>query len=438
MIRLIYTAALALMLTGPIATPLAAAVDITPVTSPSGHEAWLVEEHSIPFVSIEVIFTGGASIDPEGQSGAVSLMTALLNEGAGDLNAQDYAAALEALAGSVSFTAGRDSVSMSIRALSENRDQVIDLAILALTDPHFESQSLERVRGQMVASLESDARDPNTIAQHNFAALGYAGHPYARPSDGTADSVAALSLDAILHAHQTAFTSDLAYVGAAGDITAAELGAITDRILDQLPQSTATLPEYQAFDAEPGITVIDFPGPQSVIQFGHAGMHYDDDDFMAAYLINTVFGGGGFSSRLMTQIREERGLTYGIYTSLASSRFGDSYVGRFSTANASAAEAIELVRAQYEWLANGGITQEDLDRAQTYLTGAYALRFDGNASIANIMASMQFQDYPLDYVNIRNDLVRAVTLEDIQRVAAQLAQPEALHFVVVGQPEGLE
>lgn len=427
------TLALALSFAAP-----ALAIDIEDVTSPAGHEAWLVEEHSIPFVSIEVVFTGGASLDPEGKAGAVSLMTSLLSEGAGDLDAQGYAAALEALAGSVSFEAGRDSVSMTIRALTENRDQVVDLALMALTDAQFSHMSLDRVRAQTIASLERAARNPSTIAQETYSRLGFTGHPYATPTDGTAATVGALTLDDILAAHRAAFTSDRIVVGAAGDITGPELAAIIDRIAEGLPAAERPLPEYRVFDAAPGVTVVPFDGPQSVIQFGHGGMDADDPDFMAAFVMNEIFGGGGFNSRLMAEIREARGLTYGIYTSLASSQFGDSYVGRFSTGNETAAEAIDLVREQFRWLADGGITQQDLERIQTYMTGAYPLRFDGNESIARILASMQFQGYPLNYVNIRNDLVRAVTLEDIQRVAQRLAQPDALHFVVVGQPAGVE
>ena len=433
MIRFLAAFALVLGLALP-----ALAIDIDEVTSPEGRNAWLVEEHSIPFVSIEVVFTGGSVLDPAGKAGAVSLMTSLLTEGAGDLDAQAFAAALESLAGSVSFEAGRDSVSMTIRALSENRDQVIDLAMLALSEPQFSSMSLDRVRAQTIASLERAALNPNTIAQETYARLGYAGHPYATPSDGTPATVGALTLDDILAAHRSAFTADRIVVGAAGDITAAELGAILDRIAGALPESDRALPDYRVYDAPPGVTVVSFDGPQSVIQFGHAGMNADDPDFMPAFVMNEIFGGGGFGSRLMSEIREARGLTYGIYTSLASYQYGDSYVGRFSTGNENAAEAIDLVRQQFQWLADGGITQEDLERIQTYLTGAYPLRFDGNESIARILASMQFQHYPLNYVNIRNDLVRAVTLDDIQRVAGRLAQPEALHFVVVGQPVGVE
>jgi len=430
--RFVLTLGLAFALASP-----AVAIDIQDVTSPEGRTAWLVEEHSIPIVSIEVVFTGGASVDPQGRAGAVSLMTSLLNEGAGDLDALGYASALEELAGTVSFESGRDQVTLSIRALSENRDAVIDLAILALTEATFDAQSIERVRAQMVAYLERTTRDPDTIAGQTYSALGYSGHAYSFPSDGTPDTIASLSRDDILTAYRAAFPSDLAYVAAAGDLTAQELGEITDRILGDLHEASTALPDYQSFSAEPGVTVVDHPSPQSVIQFGHAGMPWDDDDFMAAYLMNAIMGGGGFNSRLMEEIREKRGLTYGIYTSVASNRFGDTYVGRFSTANETAGEAIDLVREQFEWLANGGITQEDLDRAQTYLTGAYPLRFDGNNSIAHILASMQFQSFPLNYVNVRNDLVRAVTLADIHRVSTRLAQPGALHFVVVGQPQGL-
>lgn len=415
-----------------------AAIEITEVTSPGGHTGWLVQDTSIPFASIEVIFTGGSVRDAPAQAGAVSLMTSLLTEGAGGMDAQAYAAAVEALAGSISFDARRDSVSMSLRALSENREQVVELALLALMEPHFDQISLERVRAQTVASLQRAARNPDTLAQRAFSQAGFAGHPYAQAVSGTADTVAALTLDAILEAHQAAFTRDLVYFGAAGDISPQEFGAFMDRVLGDLPPMHSELPDYRSFAAEPGVTVIDFDGPQASVQFGHGGLRWDDEDFMAAFVLNEIFGGGGFGSRLMRELRETRGLTYGVYTGLNSGRFGDSFGGRFSTANASVGEAVALVREQFEWLANDGVTQEDLERIQTYLTGAYPLRFDGNEAIAGILASMQFNGFPLDYINVRNDLVRAVTLDDIHRVARRLAQPDALHFVVVGQPEGLE
>ncbi len=420
------------------ATPLHAEIDIRPVTSEAGFTAWLVEERSIPFVAIEVIFPGGAVLDADNRLGATSLMTELLSEGAGDLDAQGFAAAIEATAGSVRFDAGRDSVSLRIRALSENRDEVMALARLALTEPRFDEAALERVRAQTIASLERDARNPNTIASRAFNELAFEGHPYARPTDGTPESVAALSRDDILAAHQAALTRDRVLVGAAGDISAEELAALMDALLGDLPEATVPLPDYAEFTAPGGITVIEHPGPQSVIAFGHAGIRRDDPDFMAAFVMNEIFGGGRFGTRLMREMRTVRGLTYGIGTSVATAQHGDSFQGRVSTDNARAGEMVTLLRAEWDWLANGGITEADLDRVQTYLTGAYPLRFDGNASIAGILASMQFQGFDIDYVNVRNNLVRAVTIEDIHRVAERMIDPESLHFVIVGQPQGLE
>ena len=419
-------------------TPLQAEIDIQPVETEAGFSAWLVEERSIPFVAIEVIFPGGAVLDTEETLGATPLMTALLGEGAGDLDAQGFAAAVEATAGSIRFDAGRDSVSLRIRALTENRDEVLELARQALTQPRFDETALERVRAQTIASLERGARDPNTIAARTFNEQAFDGHPYARPTDGTPETVAALSRDDILAAHQTTLTRDRVIVGAAGDISAEELAAVLDALLGDLPAASAELPDYAEFTAPGGITVIDHPGPQSVIAFGHAGIRRDDPDFMAAFVMNEIFGGGRFGTRLMRELREIRGLTYGVGSSVATAQHGDSFQGRLSTDNARVGEVVELLRSEWEWLAEGGITQADLERVQTYLTGAYPLRFDGNASIAGILASMQFQGFDIDYVNIRNDLVRAVTLEDIHRVAERIIDPEGLHFVIVGQPQGLD
>jgi len=434
MIHYLRIAAVALV----VATPLHAEIDIQPVETEAGSRAWLVEERSIPFVAIELVFPGGSVLDADDALGATSLMTELLGEGAGDLDTQGFAAAVEATAGSVSFSAGRDSVSLSIRALTENRDEVLALARLALTDPRFDEAALERVRAQTIAGLERDLRNPNTIAARAFNELAFDGHPYSRPPDGTPETVAALTRDDIQAAHQAALTRDRVLVGAAGDISAEELATILDDLLADLPEATVDLPDYAEFTAPGGVTVIEYPGPQSVIAFGHGGITRDDDDFMAAFVMNEIFGGGRFGTRLMRELREIRGLTYGVGTSVATGQHGDSFQGRLSTDNARVGEVVSLLRDEWQLLAEGGITQADLERVQTYLTGAYPLRFDGNASIASILASMQFQGFDIDYVNVRNDLVRDVTLEDIHRVAERLIDPEALHFVIVGQPQGLE
>ncbi|NBB96915.1 MAG: insulinase family protein [Alphaproteobacteria bacterium] len=420
-----------------VASPLRAEVEITPVTSPGGLDAWLVEEHAIPFVAVDLVFEGGAALDPDDALGATALMAALLDEGAGALDAQGFAIRSEELAARISFDAGRDTVSVSAQFLTETAPEAIALLNTALTRPRFDADAVERVRGQMVASLRRDALDPNRMASRAFAENAYPGHPYARPSDGTPDSVAALTRDDLVRAHTGAIARDRVHIGVAGDIDAATLAPLLDALFKGVPETGAPLPPHATFAAEPGLTQVPFDGPQSVIAFGHRGIARDDPDFLTAFVVNEIIGGGRFGTRLMTELREKRGLTYGVGAFLASGFLGESYQGRLSASNSDVGTVMDLIRAEWAKLARDGVTAEELERIQTYLTGAYPLRFDGNGAIAGMMASMQFQGFGIDYVNTRNDMVAGVTLDDANAMAKRLYQPDALHFVVVGQPEGI-
>lgn len=420
-----------------IGLPLRAEVEITPVTTPSGLTVWLVEERSIPFVALELIFAGGATVERDDQVGVVNLMTSLLSQGAGDLDAQAYAARAEELAARLSFSSGRDSVLVSARFLTEDAGSAIDHLRLALTDPRFDEDAIARERGQVLAQLRRDQLEPNALASRAFARAAFGAHPYGREANGTPETVATLDREALLAAHQGAIARDRVYIGAAGDISPQELGVLVDRLFEGIPASGWPIPERAEFLAEPGLEIIPFGGPQSVVAFGHDGIARDDPEFLTAFVVNEIFGGGRFGTRLMRSLREERGLTYGIGAFLSSGALGESYQGRLSTDNANVEIVIELLREEWARMGRDGVSEEELDRIKTYLTGAYPLRFDGNASIASIMASMQYQGFDVDYVNIRNDLIEALTLEDVNDLAARLFDPEALFFVVVGQPVGL-
>jgi zinc protease len=417
---------------------LARAIDIQEVTSPSGIEAWLVEDTSIPFVAIEIWFEGGASLDAPDARGAVHLMTALLEEGAEDMDARAFAEATEGLAASFEFDTFRDAVTVSARMLTENRDAAADLLRAALVSPRFDADAVERVRGQVLAGIEGDARDPDEIATRVFNELAWGDHPYGSALEGTRESVTALTREDLEEAHRAVLARDRVVVGAAGDISAEELGRLIDSILADLPAEGAPMPTEAEYQLPPGTTVVEFPSPQSVAIFGHEGIERDDPDFFPAFVLTQVLGGGNFRSRLMQEVRVERGLTYGIYAFLGTAEYGQTMSGRFSSSNELVAEAIDVTRAQWADVARNGITEEELEAAQRYLTGAYPLRFDGNGRIAGILAGMQADGMPVDYIATRNDKVEAVTLEDVERVAARLLQPEGLHFVVVGRPEGLE
>jgi len=432
MIRLILAFALTI-----VALP-ARAIDIQEVTSPGGIDAWLVQESSIPFVAIEIIFEGGATLDLPGKRGATNLMMALLEEGSGDLDARGFQEALEGLAASFGFEANDDSVSVSAVFLTENRDEAMALLRDALISPNFDDDAIERVRGQVQAILRSDARSPNSIARAAFDAAAYGDHPYGTSLSGTAETVAGLTRADLFDAHRNALVKGRVHVGAAGDISAAELGALIDDLLGALPEDGPDMPERVEFGLSGGTTVVPFETPQSVALFGHAGIERDDDDFFAAFLLNEILGGGGLESRLMREVREKRGLTYGVYSYLVPKDLTEAYLGQVASANGRIAEAITVIRDQWALLTSEGVSVEELEKAKTYLTGAYPLRFDGNADIAGILVGMQYVGLGTEYVVNRNDLLNAVTLDDVNRVARELLNPEGLHFVVVGQPVGLE
>ena len=419
------------------ATPLFAEVAIQPVTSPGGITAWLVEDHNIPFTALEIRFQGGTSLDRAGKGGAVNLMTGLIEEGTGDLDSQGFAEARDALAADLSFRPSTDSIAVSARFLTENRDKSIDLLRAALVAPRFDEPSLERVRGQVLSGLRSDAKDPSAIAGKIFDNLAFADHPYATSGDGTEDSVNALTRDDILAAHSDAIARDRVFVAAVGDISAADLGVLLDHLLGDLPAKGAPLPSRAQFTLKGGVTVEDFPTPQAVVMFGQEGIKRNDPDFFAAFILNEILGGDRFTARLMTELREKRGLTYGVGTTLLPMDQAELYMGQFSTANATAAQAVQLVRDEWAKMLTDGVSDAELAAAKTYLTGSYPLRFDGNGPIANLLVGMQMQGLPIDYSASRNDKINGVTRADIARVAKRLLHPDALHFVVVGQPEGL-
>ena len=416
----------------------ARAVEIQEVTSPGGIEAWLVEESSIPFLSLEIRFLGGSALDVAGKRGAINLMTALIEEGAADLDATAFAEARDGLAASFRFNVYNDALSVSVRVLTENRDEAVDLLREALVNPRFDGDAIERVRNQVISSIRSQATDPNWVAGQAFNAMVYGDHPYATDQDGTLESVSALTREDIVTAHQNALARDRVFVGASGDISAEDLGLLLDRLLGELPATGAKMPGKADPTVAGGITVLPFATPQSVAFFGHTGIPRDDPDFFAAFVANEIFGGSGLQSRLSEEVREERGLTYGIGSYLVNYDHADMLLGQFASANNRVSEAIDVVKAEWGRIAEEGVTAEELARAKTYLTGAYPLRFDGNGPIARILVGMQTTGLTPSYITSRNELVEAVTLEDIRRVTKRLYLPEKLHFVVVGQPEGLE
>lgn len=431
--------ALATLVFVTLASLPARAIEIQEITSPGGIKAWLVEDHSIPFTALSLMFRGGASLDAPGKRGQMSLMTALLEEGAGEMDSVQYAEAVEGLGAQNRFDVGDDALTVNARMLTENRDQAAELLRQALAEPRFDPDAVERVRAQLQAVIRSEATSPNAIASKELARLAWGEHPYATSINGTRETVAALTRDDLVAAKDRILARDRVVVAAAGDITAEELGKLIDAVLGGLPeQGSAPLPDRARLQLTGGVTVIDWDSPQTVVSFAQPGLPMSDPDYFAAFVADHILGGGGFSSRLMDEIREKRGLTYGVSTGLANGVYGETWQGGMASANDKVAEAVGLIRQEWDRFAKGGVTEKELADAKTYLTGEYALRFDGNGKIAGILAGMQLIGLPADYVNTRNGKIEAVTAADVQRVAQRLLHSDQIRFVLVGRPEGID
>jgi zinc protease len=416
-----------------------AAAKVERVVSPGGIEAYLLREASIPFLSLSLHFRGGAALDPVGEEGLAYMVSGLLDEGAGDLDSQAFRTELEDRAIRLSFDAGRDEFTGRLKTLTRHRARAFELLRLALTEPRFDAEPVERIRNQVQADLRRRAEDPEYLAGLTWFATAFAEHPYGRPVQGSVESVAAIATADLRRFVADRLARDNLVVGVAGDVTAAELGPLLDRAFGDLPAHSAPYRlEERAAPAEARTVVLRRDVPQSQVLFGQQGLARDDPDFYAGYVANHVLGGGGFTSRLTEEVREKRGLAYSVYSYLYPLEFGPLWLGGLGTANAAVGQAVEVVRAQLARMAAGEISQAALDDAKTYLTGSFPLRLTSNDAIAGTLVAMQVDDLGLDYLERRNDYIEAVTLADVRRAAARLYHPERLLVVVVGEPEGLQ
>jgi zinc protease len=420
------------------ATPAAAkgsGMKIQEVTSPGGIRAWLVEGHANPLIAMRFAFRGGASQDEPGKEGVAYFVTAMMDEGAGDLDSTAFQEREQGLAMRMDFDAGRDVMLGSLQTLTENKGKVFDLLRLAMAQPRFDQDALERVRAQILAGLKFDENDPETVASIAWDKLAFHNHPYGRPVKGTTQSISAITTDDLHDYVRRVFARDKLSISVVGDIDAEELGKALDKIFGDLPEKSDLSPVADANPTQgPKREVIVMDVPQSVAQFGLRGVARHDEDFIPAYVLNYIVGGGGFSSRLMEEVREKRGLAYSVYSNLYPYQHGSVFIGNVATKNEALGRSLIVIQDELGRLADEGPSQEELDSAKAYLTGAYALRFESSTSIASQLLWIQIEDLGIDYVSKRNALVEAVTMGDIKRVAKRLLAPDRLLTTIVGRP----
>ena len=415
------------------------ATAIEEVSSPSGIKAWLVRDHSIPLTSVRFIFRGsGAISDPHGKAGRASMVSALLDEGAGTLQSQVFQKELQDRSIVLSFIADKDFFGGTLKVLNKYRARGVRLASLALAAPRFDPIAVNRIRGQIVTSLKARSARPDYKARREWSRVIYNSHPYARPVIGTQKSVTNIRSSDLHSFVKGNLTLDRLHVSIVGDIGVEEVKSLLDKMFGNLPRrGKQTEFGVARIPAKGAVYVFSKPVPQSVVLFGHRGISRKDPNFYTAYVINHILGGGSFTSRLYNSVREERGLAYSVSTHLSVRRHAPLIVGQLSTSNDKVAEALRLVRSEWRKMATNGVGQETLKNAKSFINGSFALQFSSSDRIANLLTNLQYYDLSPSYLRKRREYINSVSRNDIQKFAQKFLNVDGLTFIVVGQPTGL-
>lgn len=411
--------------------PVQAAVKIQDVTSENGISAWLVEDYTVPIITVRFAFKGGSTQDPDGKDGLATLISGLFDEGAGELDADAFQEKLDEVGAEMGFEATSDAIYGEMRMLADAKDEALDLLRLALTSPRFDQEPVDRIRGQIATRIQRDMRDPNALGREKFSQALYGDHPYARPSDGTLETLGSITPDDLKAFHGRLFARSNISIAVVGAIDAETLGKELDRVFGELPEQAEIAPVPYVSPKLDQQVDYEYALPQSSIQLVYPGLRRDDPAFFDAFIMNHILGGGTFSSRLFNEVREKRGLTYGIGSGLITSDFSDSLFIGTSTRADRVGEALKVIREEVSRMAQEGPTEEELAKAKTYLIGAYPINnLDSSSAVARTLVELQKEKRGIDYIDKRVGLIEAVTLEGVKVAAQRLLQTEPAILVV--------
>jgi zinc protease len=431
--RVAWVFAACLAMTPLMSTSSHAAAKIQRLISPGGIEAWFVQDATVPLIAMEYGFGGGATQDPADKPGVGNMVADLIDEGSGDLDSRTFHERLDRRAIELSFNVTRDYFRGSLRMLKDNKDEAFDLLRMSLTSAHFEGADVERIRAQIISGLRRDTSNPTALASRKFLEIAFGDHPYGRQSTGTLDSVPTIDIADLKDYVRRVLAKDTLRIAVVGDIDATALGKLLDQTFGGLPAKASLTPVADVEAARPPQRAfIPLDVPQTVVTFGGPGIKRNDPNFMAGYVVNHILGGGTLSSRLYHEVREKRGLAYSVYDALLWMDHSAVFVGNTGTRADRAGETVDAVNKEIRRMAEDGPTQQELDEAKSYLKGSQMLSLDTSSKLASALLQYQLDRLPIDYIEKRNAVVDAVTLDDARK-AAQRLWGQGLLTVIVGR-----
>lgn len=408
-----------------IGTSSSFAVNIQTVTSAKGIKALLVEDYTVPIISLSLSFKGGASQDPENKEGLLRLLSSMMDEGAGPYDNKQFQARAEELGIDLGFGAGRDAFTGSLRTLASEADNAFEMLRLALNEPRFDAEPMDRMKTALITRLIRSKKSPRYLAGVAMRDALFAGHTYSRPVSGTEQSLTKLKRDDLVAIHHKLLARDNLKIGVVGAISAEKLSVVLDKLFGDLPQKAELrpIPEIVPEFGKQIDVVLD--APQTSISLVYPGLKRNNKDFFAAHLMNHVLGGGTFSSRLYNEVREKRGLAYSVYSAISTYDHAAILTSGTGTRNDRAAEALKVIKSEIAKMAKDGPTEEELIAAKKFVIGTYAIsNLDTSTKIASVLVAIQDASLGIDYIDQREGYISSVTRKDVQRIAKQLLSVE--------------
>jgi zinc protease len=391
------------------------------------------EQRALPMVSIELLIESGSRHEPAEQAGLANLTARLLTQGTQKRSAVQISEALDFMGASLSASCGEDVATVSMTILKKDLAAGLDLLAEVLTQASFPPVEIDRQKQAVIASIRARQEDPGAVAGTAFAAALFPKSPYGRPVEGTEATVKLVQQKALQDFYARHYRPNRAIIAVVGDVAEKEIAEALSKAMKGWSKGAAgAKPAAPAQIGQPQVVQVKKDLTQANIMLGHNGVARGNPDYYAMQVMNYILGGGGFSSRAMDSIRNERGLAYSVYSYFAAEKSHGSFQFVMQTKNETAAEAIRIAKDEMRRMREQPVEERELSDAKDYLIGSFPLRFDTNRKVAGFLAQVEYYELGLDYPERYNGLIGKVTREDVARVAKQYLRPDDLITVVVG------
>ena len=391
------------------------------------------EQRTLPMVSIEMLIHAGARYDAPKQDGLANLTAELITEGTKRRSALQISESLDFLGASLSARSGEDLASVSLTVLKKDLAAGLELLAEVLTGAVFPQEEIERQKQAVLGLIRAKQEQPGEIAEMHFAAALFPQTRYGRPVEGTEESVEAIPQASLREFYQRYYRPNRSIMAVVGDISHQEMiEALNQAFRSWNKGEPPPKPLAVPGEAEIGTIRVNKDLTQANIVLGQRGVGRKNPDYYALQVMNYILGGGGFSSRAMDSIRNQRGLAYSVYSYFSADKGRGTFQFVMQTKNETALQAIDIAKEEIRRIRQGPVSEAELNDAKDYLTGSFPLRFDTMGKVANFLAQVEYFELGLDYTERYPDLIRKVTIDDVTRVAQKYLEPDKMITVIVG------